>query len=81
MDEDFRSYVESIGPERRPLFDRLHGIVVAAHPEAEVALAYGMPAYRVGKRRLNSACGRTASRSTAGGAIATGGSPSAIPSS
>ncbi len=53
MDEEFGSYVEGIGPERRPLFERLHGIVVAAHPEAEVSLAYGMPAYRVGKRRLN----------------------------
>jgi hypothetical protein len=26
---------------------------VAEHPDAEVALSYGMPAYRVGRRRLN----------------------------
>jgi Domain of unknown function (DU1801) len=51
--EAFAGYVEAIGPERRPLFDRLHAIVLAEHPDAEVALAYGMPAYRVGGRRLN----------------------------
>ena len=28
-------------------------IVLAEHPDAEVALSYGMPAYRVGQRRLN----------------------------
>jgi uncharacterized protein YdhG (YjbR/CyaY superfamily) len=51
--EGVRDYIDSIEPERRPLFDRLHGIVLAAHPDAEVALSYGMPADRVGARRLN----------------------------
>ena len=54
MDEAVRAYIEAIGPEQRPLFDRLHAIVLAEHPDAEVAIAYGMPAYRVGDgRRLN----------------------------
>ncbi len=53
MDPDVAAYVEAIPPEQRPLFDRLHAIVLAAHPDAEVALSYGMPAYRVGRRRLN----------------------------
>ena len=53
VDEGVRAYIDGISPEQRPLFDRLHGIVLAAHPEAEVALSYGMPAYRVGRRRLN----------------------------
>ena len=47
------AYIGAIAPEQRPLFDRLHGIVLAEHPDAEVALSYGMPAYRVGGRRLN----------------------------
>jgi hypothetical protein len=51
--EGFADYIAAIGPERRPLFDRLHAIVLAEHPDAEVALGYGMPAYRVGGRRLN----------------------------
>ena len=54
MDEAVRADIEAIGPERRPLFDRLHAIVLAEHPDADVAIAYGMPAYRVGRgRRLN----------------------------
>ena len=53
MDADFQAYVDGIDPEFRPLFDRLHGIVMAAHPDAELALAYDMPTYRRGKRRLN----------------------------
>lgn len=53
MDAEFEAYVASIAPEFRPLFDRLHGIVMATHPEAQLALAYDMPTYRVGKRRLN----------------------------
>jgi hypothetical protein len=53
VDDGVAGYIEAIGPERRPLFDRLHAIVLAEHPDAEVALAYGMPAYRVGGRRLN----------------------------
>jgi uncharacterized protein YdhG (YjbR/CyaY superfamily) len=53
VDEGVRDYIDAIGPEQRPLFDRLHGIVLAAHPHAEEALSYGMPAYRVGTRRLH----------------------------
>ncbi len=53
MDEDVTAYIDAIGPKQRPLFDRLHAIVLAEHPDAEVALSYGMPAYRVGARRLN----------------------------
>ncbi len=47
------AYIEAIGPDRRPLFDRVHAIVLSEHPDAEVMLSYGMPAYRVGARRLN----------------------------
>ncbi len=53
MDADFQRYVDAIAPEFRPLFDRLHRIVLAAHPEAELGMAYDMPTYGVGKRRLN----------------------------
>ena len=53
MDEAFRAYVEAIPAPMRPLFDRVHGLILQCHPEAEVALAYGMPAYRVGRRRMN----------------------------
>ena len=53
MDPAVQSYIEGIAPVQRPAFERLHAIVLAAHPDAEVALSYDMPAYRVGERRLN----------------------------
>jgi uncharacterized protein YdhG (YjbR/CyaY superfamily) len=48
-----RSYIEAIPPEHRPLFDRLHRLIADRYPDAEVVLSYGIPTYRVGKRRLH----------------------------
>ena len=45
--------MQAIDPEHRPLFERLHGLVLAVAPDAEVELSYNMPAYRMGGRRLN----------------------------
>ncbi len=53
VDRDVQAYIEALDPARRPLFDRLHTLVLAEHPDAQVVLSYGMPAYRVGRRRLN----------------------------
>lgn len=53
MDEAVRRYRDSIDSDNRPLFDRLHQLIVATCPDAEVVISYGMPAYRIGRRRLN----------------------------
>jgi len=53
MDEVVRRYRDEMDTEYRPVFDRLHRLIVAACPDAEVVLPYGMPAYRIGRRRLN----------------------------
>lgn len=52
VDEAVREYIDAIAPEHRPLFDRLHGLILAAYPDATVTLAYQIPAYKVGRRRL-----------------------------
>jgi uncharacterized protein YdhG (YjbR/CyaY superfamily) len=52
MDEAVQAYIEGIPAENRPLFDRLHRLILAAHPEASVTLSYQMPTYQVGRRRL-----------------------------
>jgi uncharacterized protein YdhG (YjbR/CyaY superfamily) len=52
VDEGFQRYVEAIAPEHRPLFDRVHRLVLDACPEADVALSYAMPTYRIGRSRL-----------------------------
>jgi Domain of unknown function (DU1801) len=53
VDEVVRRYRDEVDTEYRPVFDRLHRLIVAACPGAEVVLSYGMPAYRIGRRRLN----------------------------
>ena len=53
MDEGVQAYIEALDPPRRSLFGRVHALVLETHPEAEVGLAYNMPVYRVGTRRLS----------------------------
>ena len=48
MDEAVKGYIDAIPSEHRVLFDRLHRLILEAHPEATVALSYGIPAYRAG---------------------------------
>ncbi len=52
MDEAVRSYIDGIDPAHRPLFDRVHRLIMAAHPDATVVLSYRIPTYKVGRRRL-----------------------------
>jgi len=53
VDEAVQEYLEAIDPEFRPLFDRIHGLVMIAYPDAALVLSYAMPTYKVGKRRLH----------------------------
>jgi uncharacterized protein YdhG (YjbR/CyaY superfamily) len=52
MEDAVRDYIDAIAPEHRPLFDRLHRLVLEAHPDAAVVLSYEIPTYKVGRRRL-----------------------------
>jgi uncharacterized protein YdhG (YjbR/CyaY superfamily) len=52
MDDDVREYIDEIAPEHRPLFDRIHRLVLDVHPQAGVVLSYKMPTYVVGRNRL-----------------------------
>ncbi len=47
-----QDYIDGIPAEKRPLFDRIHRLILQAHPGAEVTLSYKMPAYKAGHRRL-----------------------------
>ncbi len=53
MDQSVRDYIDGIAPENRALFDRIHGLILAAYPDAAVVLSYQMPTYRAGRRRLH----------------------------
>ena len=52
-DDAVRRYRGEIASEHQPVFDRLHQLIVATCPDAEVVLSYGMPTYRIGRRRLS----------------------------
>jgi uncharacterized protein YdhG (YjbR/CyaY superfamily) len=52
MDDAVRDYIEAVDPRHRPLFDRLHRLVLEAHPDAAVVLSYQIPTYKVGRNRL-----------------------------
>jgi uncharacterized protein YdhG (YjbR/CyaY superfamily) len=53
MDDALSGYIDSITAEHRPLFDRLHRLILDAYPDASVTLSYQMPTYTVGDRRLH----------------------------
>jgi hypothetical protein len=53
MEEAVRAYIDGIDPAYRPLFDRVHRLILAAHPDADVMLSYQIPTYKVGRRRLH----------------------------
>ena len=52
MDEAVQRYISEIAPEHRPLFDRIHALILQARPDATVVLSYRIPTYKIGKRRL-----------------------------
>ncbi|MDP4505731.1 iron chaperone [Nonomuraea turcica] len=53
MGDAVQDYIEAIDPAYRPLFDRLHHLILDVHPDAVVVLSYEMPTYKVGPRRLH----------------------------
>lgn len=53
MRDDVAAYISGIDAERRPLFDRVHRLVMEIQPDAQVVLSYKMPTYVSGGRRLH----------------------------
>src|ERR1700676_4464350 len=52
MDEAVQKYIDGIDQANRPLFDRVHRLILAAYPDAAVGISYQIPVYRVGRGRL-----------------------------
>jgi uncharacterized protein YdhG (YjbR/CyaY superfamily) len=53
MDEAVRDFLAGIDADRRAMFDRIDVLVRGDFPDAELTLAYRMPTYRLGRRRLH----------------------------
>jgi uncharacterized protein YdhG (YjbR/CyaY superfamily) len=52
VDQAVRDYIDGIPAEHRPLFDRLHRLILDVHPDAQLVMSYQMPTYKLGRRRL-----------------------------
>jgi uncharacterized protein YdhG (YjbR/CyaY superfamily) len=52
MDQAVTDYIDALAPEQRSLFDRVHQLILAARPDAEVVLSYNMPTYKAAGHRL-----------------------------
>jgi uncharacterized protein YdhG (YjbR/CyaY superfamily) len=48
-----QAYLDGIAEGHRPLFDRVHRLVVELFPDASLVLSYKMPTYVVAGRSLN----------------------------
>lgn len=46
MNEGVQRYVDAIPEGSRPLFDKLHALIMALYPEAEVVISYQIPTYK-----------------------------------
>ena len=58
MDDTVQAYIDGIGPEQRPLFDRIHRLILDAYPTVDIVLSYKMPTYKVDGRSLHVAAWR-----------------------
>jgi len=52
MDPAVQSYIDAIPERQRPLFDRLQMLVLELYPDAETLISYGIPTFKVGRRRV-----------------------------
>jgi uncharacterized protein YdhG (YjbR/CyaY superfamily) len=50
---DVQSYIDGVDPATRPLFDRVHGLILDEFPAAEVRISYSMPTYHVGEQSVH----------------------------
>jgi hypothetical protein len=53
VDAAAKAYADGIETENRPLFDRIHGLIVGEFPDVEVGISYQMPVYRRAGRSIN----------------------------
>ena len=53
MDKAVAEYIDAIKADQRPLFDRVHRLIMEVRPDVEMVLSYKMPTYVSGARRLH----------------------------
>src|SRR4051794_28994178 len=52
MDDAVQAYLDAIPAATRPLFDRIHALVLEVHPDVATVISYDMPTFVVDDRRF-----------------------------
>ena len=78
MTTEVDDYIAGIDPGNRPLFDRVHALIVAAHPDVAVRISYGIPTFVVGTQRLYVGAWKHGVSLYGWGAVTTAASPTDI---
>lgn len=47
MNKEVQQLINAVSDERRALYDKLHELIMSMYPDAEVAIYYGIPTYKV----------------------------------
>jgi hypothetical protein len=53
INDEVRAYIDATPAGHRPLFDRIHELILRAHPGVAVVWSYRMPTYQAGGRRIH----------------------------
>lgn len=46
MNRDVRRYFNAVPEDRKPLVEKIHGLIVCLYPDATIDMSYRMPTYR-----------------------------------
>ncbi len=52
MDAALERYIGAIPPQHKALFERLQRLILDAFPDVSPVISYGIPTYKLGRRRL-----------------------------
>jgi len=52
MNKEVEQFVDVLSDERRPLYDKLHTLIIGMYPKAEVVISYGIPTYKAKSGRV-----------------------------
>ena len=53
MEEAVQRFIDKVPAEQRPLFDRLHSLILELYPDAEVVISYQVPTYKARGGRVS----------------------------
>lgn len=46
MNKEVQRYVDAVPDEQKPLFAKIHALIMGLYPDAEVVMSYQVPTYR-----------------------------------